>query len=290
MLAGCGSTQDESTATSPAATSAASSPASAEAVQAAERGADEFFSLLLRDDVEGLDEFLLPAFQIARADGSTADKTAYLADPADVGAYQLSDFYVTTSQDLIIARYTVTASERIDNQLYTSDPRQRLSVFVADGDDVGLLAHANLNTPDNPSTETPASGTPNDVDVARSDPADVAIAEATQNAFFGALKDGDSAALESLLSPAFQLVRADGSSANREEYLANPATMDSFELTDFVTTREGDVIVARFLGATAETIDGQTYATQPAPRIAVMQQDGDQWRIVAQVNFNVPEE
>jgi hypothetical protein len=258
-------------------------------VALAEEGADTFFSLLLRDDTEGLAEFLSPAFQIARADGSTADKDAYLENPADVGAYRLSDFFVTESGNALVAKYLVTATERIDTQLYTSDPRQRLSVFIVDGDSVTMLAHANLNTPDNPATESPAESDQQATSVANSDPADIAIAEETQNAFFTALAEGDNEALAELLSPAFQLVRADGSSANRDQYLANPATMDSFELTDFVTTREGDLIVARFLGTTQETVEGQTYASEPAPRFAVMQKEGDTWRIVAQVNFNLPE-
>ncbi|MDQ1248326.1 MAG: hypothetical protein QG597_2698, partial [Actinomycetota bacterium] len=114
------------------------------------------------------------------------------------------------------------------------------------------------------------------------------IAEQTQNAFFQALQDGDTAALEELLSPAFQLVRADGSAVTRAEYLANPATMKSFKLSDFVTTREGDVIVAKFTGTTDEVIDGKQYASDPATRFAVMQKDGDTWQIIAQVNFNSP--
>ncbi len=290
LLTGCTSSTGDDAATASASASvsqpAAVATVSSATVEQAEQGAEEFFSLLQRGDIEGLDAFLAPAFQIARADGSTADKEAYLANPAEVGAYRLSDFFVTESGDALVARYTVTVRERIDTQLYTSDPRQRLSVFVRDGDDQTLLAHANLNTPNNPG---PTPSVQSDTSVGSSDASDVAIAEETQNAFFGALAERDQEALDSLLSPAFQLVRADGSSATKEQYLANPATMDSFELTDFVTTRQGDLIVARFMGATAETIDGQTYNTEPAPRFAVMQEENGQWRIIAQVNFNVPQ-
>lgn len=294
LLMGCSSEESSPAESAPPPSSSvavpsASATVSETTVTLAEDGADTFFSLLLRDDTEGLAEFLSPGFQIARADGSTADKEAYLQNPADVGAYRLTDFFVTEAGDALVARYLVTATERIDTQLYSSDPRQRLSVFVRDGDTVTLLAHANLNTPENPTAEEPAETEPPANSVATSDPADVAIAEETQNAFFSALVDGDGEALEELLSPAFQLVRADGSSATKDQYLANPAVMDSFELTDFVTTREGDLIVARFLGATEETIDGQTYSNEPAPRFAVMQQEGDSWRIIAQVNFNRPE-
>lgn len=296
-LAGCSSdsatdaaTASASAPASPTASGAASAQTGAGAaseaeVTAAEEATDRFFSMLQRQDEQELEAFLSPAFQVARADGSTANKEQYLAAIPEVGAYEIDDFTVTTAGNAIIARYTVTTSERIDQQLYTEDPRQRLSVFVKDGDQLKLIAHANLNTP-NQDAETIAP-TPSDQPAGpSSNPADVTIATDTQNAFFTALKDGDTAALEQVLSPAFQLVRADGSAVTYQEYLANPATMNSFQLDDFVTTSDGDIIVAHFSGTTDEVIDGQQYATAPAPRFAVMQKDGDTWKIIAQANFN----
>ena len=73
-------------------------------------------------DVEALDAFLDPAFQEARANGTTANKQQYLATTPDVGAYRLSDFHVTRAGDALIARYTFDGRELIDQQLYLSDP------------------------------------------------------------------------------------------------------------------------------------------------------------------------
>lgn len=291
-VVGCGSDAAETQATTPAATStpAASEPASPRAVTAddelGEELADEFFSILQRGDTEQLDAFLDPAFQIARADGSTADKQTYLQQPATVQAYQIDNVAATRDGEVLVVRYEVTTEEVIERQAYSSDPAPRLSVFVDDGGTWRLIAHANLNVP---STDTPpaapsvapALGNP-------ASPEDAATAERVQNEFFGALQSGNSQALAALLSPAFQLVRADGSYAEREQYLANPATMNSFALTDFAVTAQGDVIVARFLGQTSEIIDGVEYNRDPAPRFAVMKRDGDTWKIVAQVNFNAP--
>lgn len=301
LLAGCSSDSGTSEASQSASAQPSTSvngstaataegTATAEQVAAAEAAADEFFSLLQRDDIEGLDAFLSPAFQVVRIDGSSANKEQYLANPADVGAYQLDDFTVTAANDgVLVARYTVTTSERIDQQLYNEDPRQRLSVFVPGDSGLQIIAHANLNTPNN-DAETPPASDQESVPPATAAPTeDTEIAEDTQNAFFQALRDGDAAALDQILSPAFQLVRADGSALTKSEYLANPATMKSFELSDFVTTREGDIIVAEFMGATDEVIDGQEFARAPAARFAVMQKDGDTWRIIAQVNFNAPD-
>lgn len=301
-IAGLAACSSDSASDTASASATASAPASAAASQgaastagaaseadvtAAEEATDRFFSMLQRQDEEELEAFLSPAFQVARADGSTANKEQYLAAIPEVGAYAIDDFTVTTAGDAIIARYTVTTSERIDQQLYTEDPRQRLTVFVKDGDQLKLIAHANLNTPEQ-DAETIAPTPTNQPAGPSSNPDDVTIATDTQNAFFTALKDGDAAGLEKVLSPAFQLVRADGSAVTYQEYLANPATMNSFELDNFVTTRDGDIIVAHFSGATNEVIDGQQFATAPAPRFAVMQKDGDTWKIIAQANFNSP--
>lgn len=291
-VAGCGSDTADSEATTAAATStpAASEPASPRAVtvddQLGEELADEFFSILQRGDTEELDAFLDPAFQIARADGSTADKAQYLQQPASVQAYQIDNVVATRDGAVLVVRYDVTTEEVIDRQAYASDPAPRLSVFVDEGGSWQMIAHANLNVP---STDTPpaasAAATP------LTDPAsaeDTATAERVQNEFFAALQSGNAEALAALLSPAFQLVRADGSYANRDEYLANPATMNSFALSDFAVTSQGDLLVARFLGQTSEVINGVEYNREPAPRFAVMKRDGDTWKIVAQVNFNAP--
>lgn len=292
VVPGCGSDAAETEATTPGATStpAASAPATARSVTADdELGtelADEFFSILQRGDTEALDNFLDPAFQIARADGSTADKAQYLQQPATVQAYQVDNVVATRDGDVLVVRYDVTTEEVIDRQAYASDPAPRLSVFVDEGGSWKMIAHANLNVP---STDTPAAAP--EPAPPLSNPAsseDAATAERVQTEFFGALQTRNAEALAALLSPAFQLVRADGSYADREQYLANPATMNSFALSDFAVTSQGEVLVARFLGETAEVINGVEYDQDPAPRFAVMKRDGETWKIVAQVNFNAP--
>ena len=291
-LVGCGSdtTAPASSATAATSTPAASPPASARVATAddklGEELADQFFSTLQRGDTEQLDALLDPAFQIARADGTTADKAQYLQQPATVQAYQIDNVVATRDGNALVVRYDVTTEEVIDRQAYASEPAPRLSVFVDEGGTWRLVAHANLNVP---SADTPpaAAGTA----PALSNPAnaeDTATAERVQNEFFTALKDGNSQALAALLSPAFQLVRADGTYADREQYLSNPATMNSFALSDFAVTSQGDVIVARFVGQTSEVINGTEYDKEPAPRFAVMKKDGDTWKIIAQVNFNAP--
>ena len=282
LATGC--SNSDSTSSSSASASASGSASASQYNAQGEAAVDNFFSLLQRQDTAGLDTLLSPAFQVVRADGSASNKTEYLADPPTVAAYEISDVETTVDGNIMVVRYTVTTKETIDDELYFEDPRPRLSVFVKVGDAWQLVGHANLNAPAGATPEATPAALPAANNQAS--PADTEIAVATQTAFFAALQAGDLVALDQLLSPAFQLVRADGSTADKAEYMANPATMNSFDLTDFVVSRDGDVIVARFNGATEEVIDGKSYGGTPAPRFAIMVKEGDTWQIAGQVNFN----
>lgn len=304
VLAGCASATNDAARSAPtpdssniAVASAPAGTASSTPDSTASDTADEaiaqdlvehFYSLLQRQDVEALDAFLDPAFQEARANGTTANKQQYLATTPDVGAYRLSDFHVTRAGDALIARYTFDGREMIDQQLYLSDPRQRLSVFVLDGDSWKLIAHANTATPDNPESASPSARATAPSPTGSAATTDTTLERETQQAFFTALQQQDTDMLDTLLSPAFQLVRADGSAANKSAYLADPATISDFELSNFYVTRSGDILVASFDGTTQETVNGAPYKTTAAPRFAVMQQEGNVWRIIAQANFNTP--
>ena len=60
--------------------------------------------------------------------------------------------------------------------------------------------------------------------------------------FFDQLESGDAAKLERLLSPAFQLQGADGGYLDKEEFLADPPSVESFEISNVQATRrrQGD--------------------------------------------------
>jgi hypothetical protein len=49
-----------------------------------------------------------------------------------------------------------------------------------------------------------------------------------------ALKEGDIESIEEQLAPNFQIRRANGSTANKEEYLKSPAVVTSFELSEML--------------------------------------------------------
>jgi Domain of unknown function (DUF4440) len=108
--------------------------------------------------------------------------------------------------------------------------------------------------------------------------------------FFDQLESGDTAKLERLLSPAFQLQGADGGYLDKEEFLADPPSVESFEISNVQATRVGKVIVVRYDVEAVVTIDGVPQERAPAPRLSVFVQGKQGWQLVAHANFNVPVE
>jgi Domain of unknown function (DUF4440) len=103
--------------------------------------------------------------------------------------------------------------------------------------------------------------------------------------FFELVQAEDLEGLEEYLSPAFQLQRADGSHATKDEYLENPAVIEDFEIVDVEGTRVGDVRVIRSTFIAIETINGRPVSTEAAPRLSTFVWNGERWQIVSHANF-----
>jgi len=106
------------------------------------------------------------------------------------------------------------------------------------------------------------------------------------NRFFVLLQRKDRAGLRRLLSPAFQVQRADGSSAGRSQYLANLATINKFALTKPKATQAGAALVVRYLAEVEGVVNGKPYTPGPAPRLSVFVWNGTRWLLAAHANFN----
>ena len=103
------------------------------------------------------------------------------------------------------------------------------------------------------------------------------------------LEEGDTAALARFLDPAFQLQRADGTGADRTEYLANPATVTSFTIPPQIDARQhGDVLTVRWSVEVDSVIDGVMQRRGDAPRLSTFRWSGDRWRLISHGNFNLP--
>jgi hypothetical protein len=115
-----------------------------------------------------------------------------------------------------------------------------------------------------------------------------ALAQRLLEKFFDMLSPPDIPALRKFLSSAYLVQRANGTFATKAETLANPSVLESYEIRNLEVTRTGPVIVARYDLVADVTIDGEAYATEPAPRLAVFTKGEQGWQITAYANFNVP--
>jgi hypothetical protein len=107
--------------------------------------------------------------------------------------------------------------------------------------------------------------------------------------FMTILEQGDRAALEAFLANGFVIQRADGSTATRDEYLAAPITVASFELgPDVLGVQDGDVLVVRWSVRAAEATAGGALGEQVAPRLSTFVWRDGEWRMVSHANFNLP--
>ncbi len=104
-----------------------------------------------------------------------------------------------------------------------------------------------------------------------------------------ALKDRDLESIDAQLAPNFQIRRANGSTADKEQYLQSPAVVTSFELSEnFVGLQHGQTLSLNWAIKVASTIDGVTYSNSEAPRMTSFEWNTDKWQIVAYANFNAP--
>ena len=113
-----------------------------------------------------------------------------------------------------------------------------------------------------------------------------ALAQRLVGRWFRALQTEDHDALERLLAPEFQLVRANGTVLDREEYLANPASIADYELGPLTATLDGGTLVVTYTVAVDSTLDGVVQPTAPAPRLTVFSRHDGQWLLSAHANFN----
>lgn len=147
-----------------------------------------------------------------------------------------------------------------------------------------------------PSTAPPADPTATLPAPAGTDPLDAPLADvdatgrALVNRFAEILASPDPRPrLEEFLSPAFQLQRANGTFANRDEYLAQPPTVTRFDIVNdnFRATQDGRVLTVRLRVDVTEP--GGAGPTS-ADRLGVFVRSAEGWRLAAWANFNAVEQ
>ena len=127
------------------ATGPSPAPVYSDAAGGAQPLVTKLFQLLKDKDTAGLDAFLSPAFTLQRADGSSADKADFVQRPAEVVEFTISGLTATQTDGLLVARYMADVVGMTNGRPYSPGPAPRLSVFIWDGTDWRLVAHANFN-------------------------------------------------------------------------------------------------------------------------------------------------
>ena len=106
------------------------------------------------------------------------------------------------------------------------------------------------------------------------------------DAVFGAIASGDESKVAPLLAPEFQVQRSDGVGYDKAAYigLAIPKIEIAPTYTDIEVTRNGDIVVARFMLDITETIRGHE-TERVSPQLMVFRVAPDGWQVVAAANF-----
>jgi hypothetical protein len=113
-----------------------------------------------------------------------------------------------------------------------------------------------------------------------------AAATALVNRLFNLLVQQNVAGLQAFLAPGFQVQRADGSGADKTEYLANLPTVESFSLSQLHATESNGTIVVRYVADATGLVNGKSYSPGAAPRLSVFAWNGRRWQLAAHANFN----
>ena len=109
---------------------------------------------------------------------------------------------------------------------------------------------------------------------------------AANSVWWGALVTGTVPAIDAVLAPEFQIMRADGTAYDKAAYLASslPRVAGIPELSEMAVTRHDDLLVTRYYVSVQEMRDGKTVELH-APRLTVFRKAGDVWLVVAHANF-----
>jgi|LakMenEpi03Aug12_release.lakeMendotaPanAssembly.Ray.scaffolds.fasta_scaffold131263_1 ketosteroid isomerase-like protein len=235
--------------------------------------------------------FLDPAFQLQRATGQRYTRDNYI--PSDIDEFEISDVFVTEPRDDIkVLRYAIRtpgATVPDSSMVMSKDLAPRLTVVRWD-EEAGrwlIVSHANFNTPiqavcNQETIELDSA------EVATSNE-DRELGEKLARTWFDLLIAGDGSPL---LHPEVQGQSAAGTGyTTSAEYVKGQ--MKSAEFSDFVVTRDGDLIIVTLGVDTEGTVfAGSTeLGTQKNARLLTfLQDDQGEWKLIATATFNPPAE
>lgn len=102
------------------------------------------------------------------------------------------------------------------------------------------------------------------------------------------VQDKDVSGLQSFMSEAFIIQRANGSNSEKAAYLENLPDVGDFTISDVVARQAGNTLVVRWSLTVEEVIDGEQFSGEPAPRLSKFAYADGEWRLTSHANSNVP--
>ena len=115
-----------------------------------ERLVNRYLSRLQHHDVQGLKEFLSPAFQLQRADGSRVTKSEYLSNLPTLNGYTIRDLRQTKTKNVLVATYQLASDLVVDGVPFESGFEPRLATFVHGKEGWRIVSYANFASPQIP--------------------------------------------------------------------------------------------------------------------------------------------
>jgi len=116
-----------------------------------------------------------------------------------------------------------------------------------------------------------------------------ALAQKLVNRFLTDLSTKNTADLNAFLAPNFQLMRGDGTGADKKQYLADLPTQKAFKVGPVHGLEYNGSLSATYTVTSNLTVDGKAFASAPSPRLSVfVKSDDGQWHLVGHGNFNKP--
>lgn len=117
--------------------------------------------------------------------------------------------------------------------------------------------------------------------------ADAALGESLERQVWAHMKNRDSTALQACMASDFLSEHNDGPRTREQELvLMQNLALGKYELSDFVVTDRGDVMIVSYKVRTSERIDDDLLSTAPAFRLSVWHKQKDAWLWVAHANLN----
>lgn len=109
--------------------------------------ATAYSNQLVQKDRQGLSATISPAFQIQRADGSHADREAYLAKLPGLRAFSFADASTTKGGGVLTFRAEATSTLFVNGAMYSPKPAPLMVVFQWTGARWVLVGQGNFNLP-----------------------------------------------------------------------------------------------------------------------------------------------